>query len=107
MKLRTRSDLKAAAEYFAKACNYSRIHEALGAALLTRHGDHGPQISGCIREHFPKDKKDALRHLAESVSHALESAWAARPKGVRMKTMRALGREIASEDGCGFYGPQR
>lgn len=100
----TRPDLQPAAAAYARAMAASRAWDAAGAAALERFGDHGPQISGCLRDHFSPDVKDQLRALARQVSTELDAAWAARPRGVRTTTMRQLRDAIRARDGGGFYG---
>lgn len=104
--LLSRPDLREAARWFESACAYSREHDRLAAGCLRRFGDHGPLISGCVREHFPAAYKDKLRALARSVSEHSDKAWAAKPPRVRRATLRALARAVAKRDGSGFYGPQ-
>ena len=101
-----RSDLQPAAAAFAEACGYSRSHSAMAAIALRDYGDHGPQISACVRDHFPEGVKDELRRLAYAVRDFSDKAWQLRPRGVRASTMRALSRAVAARDGSGFYGPQ-
>lgn len=91
---------------FEATCLASRTHAALAADALSRFGDHGALISGCVRDHFPSDVKDALRFHAREVTRLSDAAWAARPSRVRMATMRQLARMIATRDGSGFYGPR-
>src|SRR5690606_37887094 len=63
----------------ARVLEASRIHSELAALALARHGDHGPQISGCVRDHFPEDTKAVLRIHARQVTELCELAHAARP----------------------------
>lgn len=97
---------ESARDHFVDACRFSRMHSEYAQIQLRVFGDHGAPISGCVREHFPADRKDNLRGLARLVSEASDRAWNARPKGVRNSTMRKLARLIAQRDGSGFYGPQ-
>lgn len=106
INLAKRADLAAAAEHFAAACEYSRMHDNYAAGALERWGDHGPQISGIVREHFPEPVRQHLRWLARQVAIESERAYAARPCRIRLETMRKLAKEIARRDGSGFYGPQ-
>jgi hypothetical protein len=92
--------------HFADACRASRRHNEYAAAQLRVFGDHGPDISGCVRDHFPEDRKDVLRNLARAVTEASDRAHAARPKGARKATINMIGRLVATRDGSGFYGPQ-
>jgi hypothetical protein len=85
---------------------YARAHDDLAAVALKTYGNHGAQISGCVRDHFPQVIKDALRWQARAVTYHNERAYEARPARVRHETIRAIGRAIAKRDGCGFYGPQ-
>lgn len=98
--------LATAQNHFAAACFASRMHSAQAAKCLAIYGDHGAQISGCVRDHFPEATKDDLRYWAREVSKQLDLAHANRPKRVRTATMVRLGREVATRDGSGFYGPQ-
>lgn len=91
---------------FTLACAASRAHDNLASIALRQYGNHGPQISGCVRSHFPKPIKDELRALAQRVSYWSDRAYKSRPPRVRHETIRRIGREIAARDGCGFYGPQ-
>jgi len=84
----------------------ARAHDDLAGAALKAYGDHGPQISGCVREHFPSQVKVALRAYARAVTYWSERAYEARPARVRHDTIRAIGRAIAKRDGAGYYGPQ-
>jgi hypothetical protein len=105
-KLLQRADLKRAHQLFVIACKHAREHSRVTADALKEYGDHGPQISGCIREHFPDAIKDRLRNLARTVTRVSDMAYAARPPRVRMETMRQLSRAVARKCGSGFYGPQ-
>lgn len=101
-----RQDLARSHFYFWMACTHSRMHAQYAAESLEIHGEHGAQVSGCVRDHFPEAVKDHLRNLARTVTENLDRAYAARPRGVRHATIVALGRAIAKRDGCGFYGPK-
>jgi hypothetical protein len=105
-KLLARADLHRAAELFADACMVSRSHARMASDALSIHGAHGPDVSGCVREHFPIHIKGYLRDLAHGASMLTAAAHAARPARVRVATMRALARAVAARDGSGFYGPQ-
>lgn len=102
----SRPDLAAARYLFEQACRASRMHDAETKAALQRYGEHGPQISGCVRAHFPEEVKNRLRGLAQAVTHRSDAAYAARPPRVRFTTMRHLAQSVATRDGAGFYGPQ-
>lgn len=92
--------------HFTRACRASRLHSSEAQRAFANYGDHGVQISGCVREHFPERIKDRLRFLARLVTTELEKASAARPARVRAATIHKLGRLVATRDGSGFYGPQ-
>ena len=100
------SRFEEARKHFRRACTASKLHRACTLSALERYGDHGPQISGCMRDHFPEDVKDRLRALAQAVTAEGDAARAARPKRVRMETMRLLAFLVAEQYGHGFYGPQ-
>ncbi len=91
--------------HYERACKASRLHKAESARALANYGDHGPQISGCVRDHFPSAVKERLRNLAQIVGREMDAAKAARPKYVRMATIIDIGRSVATRDGVGFYGP--
>ena len=93
-------------DLFAVACKFSRWHAEEAAKALQKYGDHGPLVSGCVRDHFPADVKAALRRFAAQVTFNSDLAYSARPKGSRLATMRQLARAVALRDGSGFYGPQ-
>ena len=105
-KLLLRDNLKPAAALFRKSVEASKKHSNKVADAFNKHGDHGPQISGVIRDHFPTDVKDDLRKLARDVSKFSDAAYAARPKGVRQNTMWKLSQAVADKYGHAFYGPQ-
>ncbi len=63
--------------HFEDACRASRRHEEFAAAQLRVFGDHGPDISAVVRDHFPEDRKAVLRDLARKVSEASDRALAA------------------------------
>ena len=105
-KLLTRPDLVYSRKCFEWACAYSRAHAVLAADALERYGDHGAQVSGCVREHFPEDVKASLRILARRVTAHSNCAYDYKPRRVHVATIRALGRAVAARDGSGFYGPQ-
>ena len=95
-----------AIECFALACEASRKHSALAAKSLAEHGKHGANVSGCVRDHFPKDVKSDLRTLATECSRWNALAWERKPKRVHNTTMRKVAAQVAARDGTGFYGPQ-
>ena len=101
-----RDDLVRPRFYFELACSFSLSHSRSAEAALKKYGDHGPIISGCVRDHFPDDVKHHLRNLARCATANLEHAHKARPRGVRHATIRALGRAVSARDGCGYYGPK-
>lgn len=105
-KLLKRADLQRAAHAFALACEASRQHDRLAGDALARYGSQGPDISGAVRSHFPENVKDELRALARAVGAHSDIAYSVKPKRVRLATMRALARAVATRDGTGFYGPQ-
>jgi hypothetical protein len=97
----------ASVAHFKKAVAASRAHAKLANEALSKYGEHGPLISGVVRDHFPKRIKDRLRELAHEVTRQSDLAWAARPARVRSSTMRRLSSQVAKEYGpTGFYGPQ-
>jgi hypothetical protein len=101
-----RPDLARAAELFADCCTQSREWDKAAKKALEAYGNHGSQISGCVRDHFPESTKSYLRSLARNVSILSDAAWAARPARVRHMTMLKLARAIVKRDGGGFYGPR-
>jgi hypothetical protein len=101
-----RADLVAAQSQFAFACLASRLHSQLAELGFRDYGEHGAQISGCVREHFPEELKDNLRELARKVTQYSDKGYSLRPYRVRRDTMRHLARSVATRDGSGFYGPQ-
>jgi len=92
--------------WYRRACKASRDHSTLAANALAAYGDHGPQISGCVRSHFPEHIKNALRTYTRRVTAYSDRAFALRPPYVRAHTMRHVARLVAAEYGSGFYGPQ-
>lgn len=100
---RTLERAQPALRLYREALRLSREHGDLSAQLLVRHGDHGPLISGVIRDHFPDADKDALRGLCRAMNAKAEEAWAARPPRVRVATMRRLFDLLRAECGSGRY----
>ena len=92
--------------HFEKCCAASRAHSKLASESLERFGDHGSPISGVVRDHFSDEVKDRLRALARTVTSESDLAYAARPKYVRLATIRNIGQAVARRDGSGFYGPR-
>ena len=101
-----RADLTPAALLFADCCAQSRAWDKAGRDALAAYGDHGPQVSGILRDHFPKCTQDHMRALARNISILSDAAWAARPARVHRSTMRKLSRAVVQRDGGGFYGPR-
>ena len=101
-----RDDLRRAQAFYVTACRDSREHSRLAGEALRKYGDHGPNISGIVRDHFPQSVKEHLRVLAQRVTEACDRAQESRPKRVRSSTMRKLASAVARRDGAGFYGPQ-
>ena len=92
--------------HFERACKASRLHSTQARRALANYGDHGPDVSGCVRDHFPERVKSELRELAKLVTRETRAGHAARPPRVHLQTMIRLARAVASRDGSGFYGPQ-
>lgn len=92
--------------HFANSCKASREHSQLASDSLSKFGDDGSLISGVVRDHFPKPVKDKLRDLARTVTRESDAAYAARPKRIRLTTIRQIGNLVARRDGSGFYGPR-
>lgn len=82
----------------------SRAHTALTEKACREYGDYGPQISGCMRDHFPQELKKRLVRLARAVTRHNQFGCDARPRFVRHSTMRELARSICRVNGTGFYG---
>ena len=106
MDVLQRKDLLSARALFARACANSRAYDDMARAMLIQYGAHGPDVSGCVRDHFPSHVKAVLRALACEVRVCTQEAYGARPRGVRRVTMAKLARAVAARDGAGFYGPQ-
>lgn len=92
-----------AVRHIEKAYALSREHSAVTKAALEKYGDEGPQISGVIRDHFPKEVKEKLRSLCDEMNWHSKRADECRPPRVRGSTMRALRNFIRERDGKGFY----
>jgi len=101
-----RDEIAAAAlEDMRRAYGMSRAHTKLAAWAATEYGDHGPLISGVVRDHFPLHVKTALRLLARRAGDRLERSrerWRAAGRK-RATWFRAKDARIA-RDGRGFYG---
>ncbi len=105
-QLLAREDLKDSRKLFEAACHYSRMYGEVSREYLIMYGDHGPDVSGCVRSHFPEQVKDHLRELSRRPGLYSQKAFDARPRGTRTATLKALGKAVARRDGSGFYGPQ-
>ena len=92
--------------HFAASCKASREQSAIVHESLETYGNHGPNVSGIARDHFPAPVKDELRRLCRVICEESDAAYAARPKWTRRDTIRHIGRLVAARDGAGFYGPQ-
>jgi hypothetical protein len=103
-KLLSRPDLSLCRDWFSLAAWYSRSHQREAGKALTRYGDHGSQISGVVRDHFPEEVKVRLRHSAHLVSECVESGFRCRPARVQNATLRALKEAVYARNGRGFYG---
>lgn len=104
-KYMTEARFAAAAALLRESCAYARRWDALYAAACAYFGDHGPLISGCGRDYWPELVKEQLRALARLASDAMREAFEKRPPRVRLATMRALARDVATYYGTGRYGP--
>ncbi len=102
-----RKDLSLARMWFVCAAAASRQHTLKARIAMAKYGDHGPDISGCVRNHFPENIKNQLRGLAHAVSEYNDCGMKARPPRVRLSTMIRLAREVCKRDGTGFYGFQQ
>lgn len=92
-----------AREHFRYAFALSREHQRIFRRALRRYGDHGPQISGIIRDHFPERTKWRLRDLCRRMNEAADLGFKARPRFIQHATMRALYALIREQEGTGFY----
>lgn len=99
-------DLSASRAAMILACAASRAHSDLAGAAYKEYGDTGPLISGCVASHFPDAIKDRLRQLARECREYSDAAYMARPYRARRATITRLGKDIATRDGAGFYGPR-
>jgi len=95
-----------AREHFRRACACARQHAILARTAMHLYGDHGPVISGCVRDHFPERVKKRLCDLARSATEHTDAGYAARPPRARRSTMRALASDVARREGGGYYGPR-
>ncbi len=95
-----------AVSHFENACKASRDHSSLASQSLEEFGKRGSLISGVVQDHFPEPLKNKLRDLARLVTSESDAAYAARPRYVRLATIRNLGKLVARRDGSGFYGPR-
>lgn len=103
MKAMSDPRFEKAREQFRFAFWLSREHSRIVSRALTRYGDHGPQVSGIIRDHFPERTKARLRKLCQQMNEAADLGWKSRPRRVRLTTMRALYHAIREREGSGFY----
>ena len=74
-------------EYLELAHAYQDIVAILTDRAFQLYGDHGPLISGCVREHFPDATKDVLRvhnHGASDFASKSLTHWLAAGKHLAM-----------------------
>lgn len=96
-----RQDVRSlAVKVLAQAARCSRLHGAVAQDSERQFGDHGPLISGCVRDHFPPAVKDRLRRLARAASGSAFAYALWRASGASRTTYQ---REH-SRHGFGFYG---
>jgi hypothetical protein len=62
--------------FLAKARAADRLYRLRVSHALKTYGDHGPLISGVVREHFPEDVKRDLRQTAHVYTFALDASLA-------------------------------
>ena len=73
----------------ARALDVARIE--LSTRALSDYGDQGPDISGCVRDHFPTEVQDTLRTLAHKAAREIaRSATHWKAAGRTMATWRRL-----------------
>lgn len=102
-ELMNRPELAEAREQFELAFRYSREHSKQVDDACKKYGDHGPQISGVIRDHFPDDVKEQLRLLCWLMNTANEGAYKMKPKGMHRTTFYRFRDAIRERVGTGFY----
>lgn len=98
--------LTLARTWFIDACIMSQRYDKMLKHALETFGDHGPEISGCGRDHFPERTKQRLRDTARLVTWYSDLAWESKPPRYHDSTMRLLAAQCATRHGSGFYGPQ-
>jgi hypothetical protein len=82
---------KAARALLYKAATTKAAYSAFADECLGTFGDHGPLISGVLRDHFPPAAKDRLRALARGFADCYSASlahWQA--SGRRVHTWRRL-----------------
>ena len=84
-------------KHFLKAAEFEKQSREIADAALTKYGDHGPLISGIIRDHFPDITKKTLRKLRDFKNYAVDMGFEAKPPRVHDKTMRELYQSVMSE----------
>lgn len=76
--------------WFTHAVNTKAQYNDLVNKSLAKYGDHGPLISGVIRDHFPEETKNVLRRVNHDYNEFDDKGFAARPPRVQISTMRQL-----------------
>lgn len=92
--------------WFIDACIASQAYDKMLRHALDMFGNHGNDVSGAGRDHFPETTKQRLRDKCLQVKWYSDMAWESKPKRVHDSTMRELSRQCANHHGFGFYGPQ-
>ena len=82
----------------------SRSHSDLCKAALDQYGDHGPDVSGVCRNHFPEPIKVKLRSMAKAINTHNNIAAGFRPPRSHYSTFIKVKRHLESKYGKGFYG---
>lgn len=95
--------LAAARAHFEECFRLSRKHKRVFVRALEIFGDHGPQISGIIRTHFPERWQQRLRALCREMNESRAQGFKARPPRVHKSTMTGLYRSVRNRVGSGFY----
>lgn len=77
-------------ECFRASLTLKAVYSRTVKMCLFSYGDHGPDISGIVKEHFPKWAKDLLRGLLRKSYEFQGAGERSRPAGTRSATVTAI-----------------
>lgn len=103
--LRHKASPEACRTFLMIGYRHSRLHSKLAGRACKRYGDHGPNVSAIVHDHFPEGIKALLRDHALAASNWINASYVLWTlSGRRRETWLRLKEQVISEHGRGFYG---